>query len=185
MPSKSENKIELCHQLWEKCEPRLRQLCRYKPNSCTQEIDEIISEAYLSLCDAVLGKKTELKNPEGWLYGTVNNLIKKKYSEMNKTRSLNKSLFDYKNNLMFDIPYNPDYLDTLVKLNGTEKILEELKQEFSKEDQELIELVYTKNMSYREIAKLYNSTDTAIKQKTYRIRKAICASVKDKIKNFL
>lgn len=38
MPANSKDKVELCKQLWENCEPRLRQLCQRKLDSYPHEL---------------------------------------------------------------------------------------------------------------------------------------------------
>lgn len=183
MPANSKDKVELCKQLWENCEPRLRQLCQRKLDSYPHEIDEVIADAYLILCNALLGDGKEIAYPVGWLYGTVNNLIKEKYTEMNKRKALNQSLFDYNTNLMYDVPYNVDYLDVIIKYKYEDAILESLYDGMTSEERELIELIYEKNTSYKEAAEIYGSTESAIKQRVYRIRKRVRADMIKKLKN--
>lgn len=92
-------------------------------------------------------------------------------------------MFDYNTNLMYDVPYNVDYLDVIIKYKYEDAILESLYDGMTSEERELIELIYEKNTSYKEAAEIYGSTESAIKQRVYRIRKRVRADMIKKLKN--
>lgn len=83
MPKNSEKNKEICESLWQECEPHLRQICNMKLASHPSEVDDIISEAFAILLNALSNDK-DIRNPKNWLYGTVKNLIKIKYEQINK-----------------------------------------------------------------------------------------------------
>ena len=183
MPENSKDANALCEELWTKYEPRLRRICQSKLDSCPQEVDEIISEAYLILLEA-LNKNKEILNPVAWLYGTVNNLIKMKYTQIKRGKETQRSLFDYDNNLMYDVPYNVDYLEAIVSDGKIENMYYDIiDKELTPEELELYNRTVDKKISYQELAKVYNSTDTAVKQRAYRLRKKLRELAKDKTKN--
>lgn len=185
MPVISEEKKELCERLWKEYEPRIRQLCRKKLDSYLTEADEVVSDAYLILCKAFAEEK-EIKNPVAWLYGTVNNLIKEKYAEIKKRKEKQTGLFNYDNQLMYDIPYEFDYLEEIVSDYRIEDIrLKIINTSLSEDEAKLLEYIYDDHMSYKKIAKLYDTTEYAIKQRAYRLRKKIYKLVKNEAEKFV
>lgn len=77
----------LFEDLWKECEPSLRGICNRKLSSYTSEIDDVTGDTYLALCNAV-SKGVEIENPKAWLYGTLNNIIKLKYAELDRKNIL-------------------------------------------------------------------------------------------------
>lgn len=185
MPIISEENNKLCEELWIEYEPRIRQLCRKKLDSYLTEADEVVSDAYLILCKALADGK-DIKHPVAWLYGTVNNLIKEKYTEINKRKENQTSLFSYDNKLMYDIPYEFDYLEAIVSDYRVEKSrLIIISNSLSEDEAHLLEYIYDDHMSYKKIAEIYDTTEFAIKQRAYRLRKKIYASVKIEAEKFI
>lgn len=185
MPIISEENKELCEKLWNEYEPRLRQLCRKKLDSYLTEADEVVSDAYLILCKAFAEEK-EIKNPAAWLYGTVNNLIKEKYAEIKKHREKETSLFNYDNKLMYDIPYSFDFLEEIVSdFRIEDSRLDIVNNSLSEDEAQLLEYIYDDGMSYKKIAKLYDTTEDGIKQRAYRLRKKVHKFVKIESEKFI
>lgn len=166
--------------LWYSYEERLRILCNLRLSSYPHEVDEIISDAYLALCEAVQSKR-KIYNPVAWLYGTVYNLIKAKYTQINKQKELIRSLFDNDDEVMYDIPYNEDFLDKFIKDSDYDEILDEINREIPFDDLELIDFVCKQKKHYKDLEEYYNSTDVAIKQRLYRLKKQITDMVHEKI----
>lgn len=171
--------MALCEELWSEYEPSLRRLCKFKLSSCPSEIDDVISDAYLALCDAV-DKEKIINNPKSWLYGTVNNLIKLKYAEVARCKKTQVSLESVENELFYEIDLDE------VKLS--DEILEKLKDEVFNElngaEQTLLTLIYLEKLKLREIAEILDTSQEAVKQKSYRLKRKIKLIVKEKIKNF-
>lgn len=185
MPIISEENKELCEKLWNEYEPRLRQLCRKKLDSYLTEADEVVSDAYLILCKAFAEEK-EIKNPAAWLYGTVNNLIKEKYAEIKKYKEKETSLFNYDNKLMYDIPYSFDFLEEIVSDYRIEDSrLDIINNSLSEDEAQLLEYIYDDGMSYKKIAKIYDTTEDGIKQRAYRLRKKVHKFVKIESEKFI
>ena len=81
-------KKELCKNLWDEYKDELTNICRYKLSSHPDEIDDIIADTFYYLCVAVFEER-RIDNYRAWLVAVTNNLIKKKYTELNKTKLKN------------------------------------------------------------------------------------------------
>ncbi len=184
MQRSQEEYNRICTELWEKHEKRIQQICKRKLDSYPHEIDEIISEAYLILCEGIY-KDMNMENPASWLYGAVNNLVKAKYTEINNRKKHLVSLFDNNNEPIFDLPYSVDFIDNAISDEKIEEMAAEIEHALTKKEAELYELAFEKCLPYKEIAKIYNSTDTAVKQRAYRLKKKIKEIAKYNIDNYL
>lgn len=178
MSTDTEN-MDFCEALWNEYEPKLRQLCQYKLASCPEEIDEAIGDAYLALCSAV-SNGTELKNPKAWLFTITNNIIKLKYTEHNERK---KNLVSFES-VGCKLYYDIDFID----IKFTDEVLYQIKDEIYNEllpaEQTLLILIYTKKLKYKEIARILHSTEKAVKQRHYRLKRKIKQIAKEKLKNY-
>ncbi len=177
MPENSNEQLKLCGKLWNEYEPYIRKYCSHKLNGSQQDVDDVISEAFLILCNAI-DKNTKIENPKAWLYGTVNNLIKEKYTEINEQKNLQVSLERY------DLPYEVDYIDKLIKDKDIDTILDEILNALSDDEKNLISLFYEDGLSYKKIAEIYQSNEFAVKQRSYRLKKKIKKTVRIKLEKF-
>lgn len=171
--------MELCEALWNECEPELRRLCKYKLSSCPSEIDDVIADAYLVLCNAV-DKNVDIVNPKAWLFGTVNNLIKIKYAELN-TKKKKHIRFE---SLEQDLFYNVDFDDVKLPDETIEELMNDILDELSASERTLFIFIYDKKLKFKEIAMILNSTESAIKQKHYRLVRKIKRMARDELKKF-
>jgi len=83
MEKNIKEKQELCEKIWNECKDELTKLCRYKLQSCPDEIDDVVADTFFYLCKAIFGEE-ELFNYKAWMLAVTNNL--------NECRSLNKPL---------------------------------------------------------------------------------------------
>ena len=166
MPEKSQGQLKLCEEPWYEYEPYLRKYCTNKLSGSVQEVDDVISQAFLILCKAV-HKNSQISNPKAWLFGTVNNIIKDKYTEINELKNSEVSLESY------ELPYEFDYIDKLIKDKDINAILDEIMDTLSEDEKKLISLFYEMGLSYKEIAQIYDSNEFAVKQRSYRLKKKI------------
>lgn len=173
------NDMLLCEELWTEYEPSLRRICSYKLSSYPAEIDDIIEDTYLALCDAMKNGKI-INSPKAWLYGTVNNLIKLKYSEIKRIKKTQVSLDSVENELFYEI----DLDDTKLSEEIIDKLKDEVFDELTGAEQTLLTLIYVKRLKMKEIAEILSTSQEAVKQKNYRLKRKIKLIVKEKIKNF-
>lgn len=175
-----ENKdMELSKFLWEEYEPNLRIICNHKLSGYPNEIDDVIAETYLALCNKI-DKEIEIENPKAWLYGTLNNQIKLKYAEINKK----KKTYIRLENVEHELFYNVDFDEKELSEETIEKVKDDVLDELTDAEKTLLVLIYEKNIKLKEVARISNTTEAAIKQKHYRLKRKIKKIVKEKMKNF-
>lgn len=176
------NKSQSCaEQLWKEYEPQIRRLCKFKLRSCPDEIDDVVSQTYLSLC--VRLDEGNIRNPKGWLYATVNNLIRMTYNEQNKNK---KRFISYEEGIaeMHKLTYTKDLLDKNLSNDQIDILKAQVEADLDYNDLRLIHLVHEEHMKYKDIAEIMDSTESAVKQRAYRLRGKVKELAKEKIENF-
>lgn len=158
---KTEEK-ETCIELWDTHKDRIYQVCSIKLRSCPNEVEDVVSEVFLALCKKVAESEAPEK-PKEWLYGTLRNLLNKTYKNAYSARENETPFFESE----IELPYMYDDIDS----KETEMYVEEIRKAgiLNNEELELIDLIYYKRLKLKEIAEMQNSTETAIKQKHYRM----------------
>lgn len=170
---------ELSNELWKEYEPNLRNLCNYKLSSYPNEVDDVISETYLALCSAI-DKGVEIQNPKAWLYATVNNQIKLKYSEIDRKKRIYINLDSVEHKLFYNVDFDEKQLNEETIKRLKDDILEELVDS----EKTLLILIYDRKIKLKEIAKILNTTEAAVKQKHYRLKRKIKKLAKELLKNY-
>lgn len=176
----NENKnTDFCKELWEQCEPQIRKLCNVKLKEYPDEIEEIITDTFIALCDAVNNGK-DFTNPSAWIYGTANNLIKQKFKQLKAYKQKHKTF----SNTGYELAYNIDFLDAMISDDNIEQMKAEIEDELSQSEKTLLDFIYNDKLKTKEIAGILNISESAVKQKRYRLVKKIKRMAKDKIMNF-
>lgn len=174
-----EQNMGLSETLWKEYEINLRKICNYKLSGYPTEIDDVIGETYLALCNAI-DKGTEIRNPKAWLYGTLNNRIKLKLTDINRKKKTNISFYRVENKLFYNINFD--------EKNLSEEIIEKLKDDVFDElfdsEKTLLVLIYDKKIKFKKIAEILNTTESAVKQRHYRLKRKIKQLAKEKIKKY-
>ncbi len=175
------SKRELCKSLWLRNEPKLRRLCTYKLSSHPDEVEDVLAETSLILWTAILNDKT-IEYPDSWLYSVTNNLIKKKYSEINTDKE-RKVVFDEENLKFYSLSVGHDFENMLLTDETLEKIIKEIDSLLSCDERQLYEYVYEDKLKMKEIAVLLSSTESAVKQKNYRLTRKLRRLIKEFLEN--
>lgn len=115
--------------------------------------------------------------PKKWIYGTLNNLIKKKFVNLYKDQEHCISTHD--DTLTMPL-VGPNHIEKLFQKLSNRELKKELENFLSNDEYRLIELIYFEKLKLKQIAKIYHTTESAIKQKHYRI----CRKLKKNQKNF-
>ena len=172
----NEKEQKICHTLWEECEPICRSICLNKFQSCPSEVNDVVSELFLALCQK-MDEDGLPKKPKNWIYGTLNNLINAKFKNLYKDREYCVSM----DNDNFTIPLvEPDYIGKRINELSNKKLIKELQSVLSKDECQLIYYIYFENLKMKQIAQIYHTTEDAIKQKHYRI----CRKLRKNSKKF-
>lgn len=165
-----------CTELWNKVEPDLRKMCKVKLQSSPNDIDDVISEAFLALCKRI-SENGWPENPSAWLYGTVNNLIKLKHRKLQKEKEKVISITDKE----YEIPLDYDFTEQIEDNLMIEMLECDIEKQLSEQEKMLLRFIYIDKLKMKEIAKILHTTETAVKQKHYRLCRHICETVKKKI----
>ena len=172
--------MSLSESLWKEYEPYLRSICNYKLSSYPSEVDDVISDTYLALCNYI-SKGIEINNPKAWLYGTLSNIIKLKYSELDRKKKAYIRLESVEHELFYNIDFDRQELSDEI-LNS---IKDEIVNDLLDSEKTLLIFIYEKKLKFKEIAKILNTTEAAIKQKHYRLKRKIKKLAKEKIKEYV
>lgn len=153
----------------------MRKICSVKMKNCEDEIDDVISESYLALCEHT--KKHGLpSNPTAWLYSVLYRRINNKFREIYK-QTKNTAELDEAQTLPFEIDFDEEMLKSI----PIDKLKNKLLSQLTKQELELYELIYIEKESYSKIAKHYSTSQGAVKQRHYRL----CNKIKKSAKNLL
>ena len=77
---------------------------------------------------------------------------------------------DYIDDVMqIDLPYENDFSDLYVERAFLDEFKKTLENELSKDDKEFIYYIYEKRLKMKEIAYILDSTESAVKQRHYRL----------------
>ncbi len=176
---KNTNPEKLCEQIWREHEAYIRKFCEYKLQSQKDLVDDCVSEVFLSLLKA-LKNNTEINYPKAWLTKVANNKITDIYR--NKEKQVEREV------ALNEETVTETYCDTYNFQNVTDEQIEEIKEtvlnELDEIDRNLIECYYSKNMKVKEIALLYNLSESSVKVKLFRARKTIIYLSKKELEKF-
>lgn len=168
--------------LWEKYGPGISKLCHMKLSNYPQDAEDVTSEIYLALHNAVYDDKIK-GNPKSWLYSVTRNLINKKYKEIIQRRKRYVSLND--TNYCHRLSYEIDMLEPRVSEEKIMEIKKEIEGELSPDENNLLDLIYRKKKKHRKIAKKLDTTENAVKQRNYRLKRNIKSKAHRKMKDYI
>lgn len=154
----------LCNELWKQYEPRLRQLCSIKLQSMPDEIDDVISEVFLALCKKI-DESGLPDNPKTWLYGTLYNIIAKKYKDIYKKRERISDL-----TAIEDISSsNTDFVEEIEDRSFFEHLKSICDKELREKEKTLLKYVFEDDMTTKEIAEILHISEFAVRQRYHRL----------------
>lgn len=168
---------KICEQLWTEYEPQIRNVCTAKMQSCLNEIDDVISDVFTALCEQVENHGVPEK-PKAWLYGTLNNKIKLKFRDVYKVKENSLSSQEFR------VPYGTDLIEQIVDEVYENQIKDKLQNLLTEDEYKIIYLIHFEKLKMKEIAEIYGTTESAIKQKHYRICNKLRRIIKNP-KNFI
>lgn len=169
-------------EIWLEYEPIVRRLCYKRLSSSPQEAEDVISEICLALMNTIYDGK-EITNPKSWLYSVSRNLINKKYEELNRRKRRFVSLDDY--SYCHKLSYEIDMLEPYVSDEEIMTIKKEIEGELSGDENSLLDLIYRKKKKQKKIAKRYKTTENAIKQRNYRLKRDIKKTAHRKMEDYI
>ena len=167
---------EICENLWNEYEPQLRKICRVKLRSCPDEVDDVMSEVSLALCKQI-EKFGKPEKPKQWLYATFNNI---KNREIYKQKEKQENI----ENKDFELPFEQNGIEEKIEEIYNNEIRDKLSTFLSNDECIIIKYIYFDRLKMKEIADIIGSTESAVKQKHYRICNKLRKSAKEFEKNY-
>ena len=170
----TETERKLCAELWEEYETDLRSACRVRMHGCEESIDDVIADVYLALCQHVAKEGAPIY-PKGWLYGTLRNL----------TNQFFRSKYRQENNILsqstdeIELPCPNDFVED-VENNFTIEELSGIISLLNTEEQTLVKRFYFDGWKISKIAVHLGISESATKQKLYRLRRKLLKLLKSK-----
>ena len=171
-----------CENIWKESFIGVKRLCEYKLRSYPDEIDDVVSEVYLAFISAVHNKKAP-DNPKAWLYAVANNIIKKKYSQNNKQKHFSISMSS-QNIDKIELSVFPDLSDEIISDADIMLMADKIFSQLSLEEQQILTYFHYENKSIKEIADIINKSESAVKQKHYRLCLKVRRLIKECIENY-
>lgn len=164
---------KICESLWREFEPSVRKISRVKLHSCPDEVDDVVAQVFLALCEQV-SKDGAPNHPKAWLYSVMNNIINQKFRDVYKAKEKEQPIPDNE----YELPYTYNSIDEKIEEIYNEELKDKLQTLLRADEFDLIRKIHFEKMKMKEIADLYNTTESAIKQKHYRI----CNKLRKRIK---
>ncbi len=178
MSTDHNEKEEFCKKLWIDNKDTLTQMCKYKLSNYPDEVDDVISETFYYLCSTIFSGKV-LTNPKAWLFVVANNLIKKKYQEINNLKqkqvSYNEQIYEIQINKKIDIE------DLIISESMIEQLSDIVINELNPEEKILYEYIYNQKLKIKEIASILGLTEVNVRQKKHRLNKKLNGLIKSYI----
>ena len=178
----SEQINKIAQELWDEYEPVIRRLCYKRLSSSPQEAEDVVSEIYLALLNALYDGRV-ITSPKSWLYSTGRNLINKKYEEINRRKKRFVSLNDI--NYYHRLYYEVDMLEPVVSDEEIMNIKKEIEGELTNDDNVLLDLIYRKKNKHKKIAKKLETTEDAITQRNYRLKRKVKGKAHRKMEDYI
>ena len=154
----------ICTELWDEYEPMVRRLCVFKLQSCPVEIDDVVAEVCLALCEKV-SKSGPPEKPREWLIAVSHNLLNGKYKEIYAKRE-NETIYS-------DEEYDLSFRDNSIQHKEDEifvtQLMKRAESTLKNDDYVLIDYSVNTDLKLKGIAADLNKTESAVKQKRYRV----------------
>lgn len=170
---------EICTGLWNEYEPQLRKICRVKMRSCPDEVDDVISDVFLALCKQIENNGIPEKTKQ-WIYGTFNNIVNMKYREVYRQKERHETLENHD----FELPFEQNGIEEKIEEIYNNEIKDKLQSFLSEDEYKIIKYIYFDRLKMKEIAEIIGSTESAVKQKHYRICNKLRKVAKKYEKNY-
>ena len=176
MKLQTDEKEKLCISLWNEYKDELTNICQYKLSSHPDEVEDIIADTFYYLCVAVFEDR-RIDSYRAWLSAVANNLIKKKYTELNRMKLRNVSFYEEDVEIY---EYNDEiFLDSLITDSVVERLCDTIICELTPKEQQLYRCVYKQKLKMKEIAALLGISEVNVRQRNHRLSKKLKGIIKD------
>lgn len=154
-------------RIWERWNKPIYKYCLYRLNGDVSRAEDCVQNTFLTLYQS--GEKiTDMEHVGAWLYRAANNFVMKEFRRI-KRESEQRSYDE--SSVANELSYEVDFLE-----NVNEYELHELKEEvykrLTKDDRELLRLLFEQRMSIHDAAQQLGLSDSAVyKRRTQLVNK--------------
>ncbi|MDE5996560.1 MAG: sigma-70 family RNA polymerase sigma factor, partial [Eubacterium sp.] len=170
----TEEEKKICTELWIEYASEMQKTCEIKLRGYESEVDDTIGDLYLALCSQIVRKGVP-DNPKAWLYETLYHIINDKFRKKYKRE---KYIVDVDANTIA-LPCQHNFVEDIEKNEQLKKI-EKIIPTYNKSEQTVMYNTYFDKHSMKDIAEKLCSTETAVKQKRYRL----CRDLQKKLEEY-
>lgn len=179
--SEADNVNSYVDGIWQNCVEKIVKLCKIRASDYPGQAEEILDEVYTEFSNAVKSGRL-ITYPEAWIYKTANNIISQKFRNLVKENKKHIS-YDANESILNEIAVNIDFDDVIVSDEKIEVLADEITEMLSEDEKRILELYYEDKLSMRQIAAELNKSESAVKQKHFRLVRKIKMLAKEKIEN--
>ncbi len=159
----SEERIE-CEKVWNQYIALMHKMCNLKLQSMPDEIEDVISEVFLAFCEKVETSGFP-QDSKKWLYGTLNNIILKRYRSAGYKKEKTVDIPDIEG-MKFNNDSKIEDIDDAFFVESIKKMCDE---QLKGKEKQLFQYVFVDNMKMKDIAEVLHTSETAVRQKYYRL----------------
>lgn len=179
MPKNTPRQNEEIEKLWRAYEAYIWMMCYAKIPDLRNEFDDIVSETKTALFVAI-NERRDIKDPKAWILKTGNNIINSTLRKISRKRKRETSLYGQNNELLFDMPYTIDPIEEDIKNRIVDEKYYDVLEELTPYEQELYKMHIKEDKSYTFISGRFRTTESAVKQSTYRLKRKLCIVAHEK-----
>lgn len=161
----NDDEKRICAELWDEHGSFIRRMCEFKLISSPDEIDDVVGDVCLALCKMV-SESGPPENPRAWLFKVFSNLLNGKYREIYAKREKETEYLDEE----YDFPFRDNSIQQKENQIHFEELMKKAEGRLKEDDYEMLGYIYA-GYKAKEIAKILNKSEAAVKQKRYRICK--------------
>lgn len=172
MGLKSKDEFEVrFNELWQKYQPYIHKLCKYKLYSMPHHIDDCVQETFKALATA-MKNGTVIEYPKTWLSAVANNIINDLYKKAKKEAEMFIPLSHEK---AVNCAISTDELDIIMHISNEqiEAIKGEVLKQLTDEERQLINEYYVQNKKLKDMAQSYGYTESKMKKEMFVLRNKI------------
>ena len=136
------------------------------------DAEDCVQEAYFALYNDLLqGKK--IQNPTAWLYKVAINQGKKLVCAQQQKREYTFTSAEEMEQVIGNIPYNPDFLDLMVTDDEIEQKAVAILSALSDKERTLYILHYKRHIKLKDIAKRQKLPEATVRKQHQRLKKKL------------
>ncbi len=166
---------KLCDELWRECRNDIIKECCRLADDRPFLVEDTVSDVYFCLCRAV-AMGTEIHSYKNWLLKVARNIYKKHLQDLSKQKERGVSISEILNWTPYAYDLGID--DQRLNSDRIEVLAPRILDGLTETEMEIYTLVYDKEMSFKQISEKLKITESAAKQRNYRMKERVRKDIK-------